>query len=196
VTILVRAGCRRNDTPPEREAEKLAVRARPFAADEHLTAREPEDAVGGEGRMVGGDDDGRAIRGRLLEKAHHHLRVVVVDRRERLVRQEDPWPSRQCSGDRDPLPFPGRKLVRIGAAPVAQPESFERVQRPALDRSVRDLGIAYLHCEDEVFEGGQAREQALVLVNERHLAADSAETAPPPPMEASPLDPNLSSIRP
>jgi len=161
-----------------------------------LTAREPEDAVGGEGRMVGGHHNGGAIRGGLLEKPHHDLRVVVVDRRERLVCQEDPGPSRQCSRHRDPLPFPGRELVWIRAAPVAQAERLERVQRPALDRSVRDLGVADLHREHEVFESGQAREQTLVLVDERHLTADTPEPAPPPSMEAPPLDPNLASIRP
>jgi len=78
---------------------------------------------------------------------------------------------------------------------VTQAQGLERFRRPALDRSVRDLGVAYLHGEDEVFEGCQAGQQALLLVDERHLTADPAEAPPPPSMQAAPFDPNLSSIR-
>jgi hypothetical protein len=168
---------------------------RTLAVHQQLTAREPQHAVGGEGRVVCGHDHRRAIGCRLLEKAHHYPRVVVVDRGEWLVSQHDSRPPRQGSGNCDALPLASRKLMGISAATVPEAQRLERVQRPAPDRSMGDLGVTYLHGKNQVFKGGQARQQALLLVDERHLSTDASKAASPPPMQASALDPNLAAIR-
>jgi hypothetical protein len=86
--------------------------------------------------------------------------------------------------------------VWISLAAVPQAQRLEGVQRPPPYGSVRDLGVTDLHRENEIFKGGQARQEALILVYEGHLAANAAQPTPPPPVEASPLDPNLSAVRP
>lgn len=60
---------------------------------------------------------------------------------------------------------------------------------------MRDLRVADLQREGEVFEGGQARQKALFLVDKCHIATDPAESSPPPPVQASTFNPDFSAVR-
>src|SRR5882672_8140859 len=86
--------------------------------------------------------------------------------------------------------------MRVGSAAVPQAQRLEGLERAPLDLPVRDLRIANLQGEDEVFEGCQARQEALFLVDESHLAPDPAEPPSPPPVQASTFDPDLPTVRP
>src|SRR2546426_12513395 len=86
--------------------------------------------------------------------------------------------------------------MRVGTAPVREAQALQCIERAALDGAVRDLGVTDLHREDEVLEGGQPGQQALLLVDERNVAPNPAEAAAPPAMEASTFDPDLPLVRP
>ena len=145
--------------------------------------------------MVGGDDYRRPVGGGFFEKAHHDLGVVVVDRCQRLIREQNLRTARQRPGYRNPLSFARRELVRIGATPMAEAQRLERLTRSPLYGAVRNLWIADLHCKNQILQRGAARQQALLLVDECNVAADPSKAAPPPPVEAAPFDPDLSFVR-
>ena len=68
----------------------------------------------------------------LLAQLHAHLRV---ERRERLVEEEDARLDRERARERDPLLHPARELVRIAVAGVAEADELEQLRDLAPRRS-------------------------------------------------------------
>src|SRR5260370_557844 len=99
--------------------------------------------------------------------------------------------GRQGSGRGDAVPFAGRQLARVRLSPITEPKSVQGFERAPADPAVRDGRIDEHQGVNQVLERVQPGQQPLLLVDERDLAADAAEASPPPPVQASPLDPNL-----
>jgi hypothetical protein len=76
---------------------------------------------------VGGDDDGRAGVGGAAERGEDALRRGVVLVAGRFVRQQDAGPDRERSRDRGSLLLPDRRLPRVAAAEVADPEQADQL---------------------------------------------------------------------
>ncbi len=72
----------------------------------------------------------------LLAQLDPHLRV---ERRERLVEQEDARLDRERPSERDALLHPARELVRVALASMAEPDELEQLLRSSLRRSDFDL---------------------------------------------------------
>jgi hypothetical protein len=140
---------------------------------------------------VGGDDHGRPRGGRLFEQSLDHLRVLLVDCGQGFVRQKDAGAARQRSSHGDALPFAGRQLARVRLPAITEPKRVQGFERTPADSAVRDSGIDEHQGVNEVLERVQSGQEALLLVDERNLAADAAEASPPPPVQASPLYPHL-----
>jgi hypothetical protein len=56
---------------------------------------------------------------------------VRVERRERLVQEEDVRPAREGAGEPDPLAFPARELTRPGLARCAIPKRSRTTVTPS-----------------------------------------------------------------
>ena len=123
---------------------------------------------------MAGDDDGGAGRGGLLEQPLHDLGVLLVDRRQRLVGQDDARLACQRPRHRYALPFPGGHLAGKGLASAAEPERVECFERALADSRVRNAGVDEHQGEHQVLEGIQARQQPLLLVDEGDVTADPA----------------------
>src|SRR4029077_16826120 len=81
-------------------------------------------------------------------------------------------------------------------APMTKAHGLQRLERPAPDRAVRDLGVDQLQCKDEILERGQPRQEALFLVDEGDVPANPAQAPPPPPVKATTFDPHFALVRP
>ena len=90
-----------------------------LAVDEHA------DAVGERGRVdeVVRDDDRRQaeLAQRRAQLAAHRVARVRVERRERLVEQQDARPPRERARERDALPLAARELARARVGEVGDP---------------------------------------------------------------------------
>ena len=159
--------------------------------DQQLTRGKAEHPTRLESRLVAGDDDRGAGRGGLLEESLHDLRVLLVDRRQRFVGQDDARLACQRPRHRDALAFPGGHLAGEGLAPAAEPERVECFERAFADPRVRNTRVDQHQGEHQVLEGIQTRQQPLLLVDEGDVTANAAESAAPPPMQTSSLDPDL-----
>jgi hypothetical protein len=170
-----------------------AIAPRPF---QQLAGGETKHPARLECRLVRGDDHRGAGGGRLLEHALDQLGVLIVDRRQRLVRQDDSGVAseRPCHGHS--LPFARGHLARVRLAPAGEPERFQCFERAPAEAPIRHRRIHEHEGIDEVFECVQPRQQPLLLIDEGDLAADAAETAPPPSMKAAARNPDLASGRP
>ena len=154
---------------------------------------------------VGGDEFAIIMPGTDAEQAHTIIRRLLAacldggtEGREGVAVSfsagvsEIPGRAR----DRDSLPFARGKLVWISAATMGEAQALQGVQSSPLDGAVGNLRVADLQREHEVLESCQAGQKTLLLVDESYVAADPAKAPPPPPMQATPLDPDLTSIRP
>ena len=72
------------------------------------------------------DDHRGPVRRRLFQHAGHDLRVVPVDRGERLVRQQDARPAHERSSHGHALPLPRGQLVRVSIPAVPHTQRVER----------------------------------------------------------------------
>ena len=175
----------------------VAVRMSALGAiGHHPGAWQAEDPAGWEGVPVRGDDHGRAGGRCFLEQSHDDRSVLFVQRCQRLVSEQNPWPGDQSSGDRDTLPFTRGQLMRIRAAPRGEVHRLQRRERALFDGRVRNLGVVHLQRQHDVLQRCQAGQQPLLLEDERHVAPQVSETAPPPAVQASSSHPQLARARP
>jgi hypothetical protein len=63
---------------------------------------------------VGDEDEGQTEFVLEVEQKIEHLRLDrFVERRDRLVEDQEPWLERKAAGDVDALPLPARNFVRV-----------------------------------------------------------------------------------
>ena len=129
---------------------------------------------------------------RLLEHARDRPCVVAIDRCERLICEDHLRTGGERSGDGDPLPLSRRQLARIRILPMTDAKSLEGRGCLFCDLFRRGVGVIDCEAEDDVLQGGQPREQALLLEDERNLSPHAVEVAPPPTVKSAALHPDLS----
>ncbi len=132
----------------------------------HHAFGQPHNARGPPAGLVHRDDHRRPMRGRLFEHACHHLRVVPVDRGERLVREQDSRPAHERSRHRHALTLPRGQLMRVSIPAVAHTQSVERCSRALLYLAIGRGGLVDNEPEHDVLHRGEAAEQALLLEQE------------------------------
>ena len=142
-------------------------------------AREHQHAVGQEHRLVdlvGDEQHGLAA---LLPDAHqlglHDLAGLRVERRERLVHQQDFRVDRERAGEVDALAHAAGQLARIVVLEAVEPDQLEQLHgAPPLDRAdlAGDLGP-----DDGVGEHRAPRQQAVALEHEAAVAAGTVQRA-------------------
>src|SRR5215208_4643273 len=130
------------------------------------------DAVGHGERLllVVGDHDGRdaeaLLQGAdLLAQAHPHL---GVERRERLVEEEEVRRRRERAGERDALLLAARELPRVFAMLLGQADEREKLIDATLD-----LGRPFSAVDEPVADvagDGQVREQGVGLEHDAEVA--------------------------
>src|SRR5438046_8605200 len=86
--------------------------------------------------------------------------------------------------------------MRVGPPAPSQLHRLQRLERALLDDAVGHLGIVQLERVDDVLERVEPGQQALLLEDERHVAAQPAEAAPPPAVEALAPHPQLAGAGP
>ena len=76
--------------------------------------------------IVGDHHDRRAVLdGHLLQQADDVHRRILVERRGRLVGEDQPWMVDEGAADRDPLAFAARQEPRLVVDAVAEPEALQ-----------------------------------------------------------------------
>ena len=118
-----------------RPAEHVLARARLH----HPAGVEDRDAVGDRGHdaEVVGDQDHREIvlAAQAVEQPQDPRLDGDVERRRRLVGDQQLRPAGESDRDRDPLPHPARELVRVGTeglTAVRDAHLLEQLERPLL----------------------------------------------------------------
>ena len=96
-----------------------------------------------------------------------------IERRERLVEQQDVGIGGQCSGEADALLLPAAELMRAVAAHLRQPDEFECLVGFAAP--CRLVDTAHLETEGDVVDQRSVRQQTEVLEHHRHLVAAHVE---------------------
>jgi hypothetical protein len=69
-----------------------------------------------------------------LRRIHNDLRPLQIERRRRLIRENDAWSVGKRAGNGDALPFPAGKVGRHGVLAVADfqiIEDFDRLEATA-----------------------------------------------------------------
>ena len=157
--------------------------------------RDPIGQAGHDAEVVGDEHDGRA--GALLDAAQHleHLGLHGdVERRGRLVGDEDVRVVGHGHGDDDPLLHPTRQLVRIAPGPgagVGDADQVEQLRRPVPHPGAGQAGIVggdrlgdlVAHPLDRV-QGGQR----LLEHDGQPPAAEPVEVALGQPEEVAPFE--------
>ena len=114
-----------------------------------------------------------------------------VQRRHRLVADDQPRVEREGAGDADPLPLPAGELVRIAADVLrAQADDLEQLLHPGPDlRAARDP-VDPERVADDLLDGlPRVQRRVGVLEDDLHLAAERTQLAlgqlgDVPPLEA------------
>ncbi len=154
-----------------------------IAGLDELTRAEHGHAVGDlvHDREVVTDEDAREPE--LVLQVGEERQHVRLDRHVqgagRLVRDQQPWPQRQCAGEGDPLPLATGELAWATAGVVArQTYGVEQVAHPSVTLGagadlvhVQRFGDALRHGEQRVERGGR------VLGHESQVLADLAQPA-------------------
>ena len=129
------------------------------AVDDHA------DLVGERGGIleVVGDEDGRQreLAEQLVELDPHRRLRVGVERRQRLVEQEDARLERERPRERDPLALAARQLADAGRRQMGDPEPLEQLGH----------GRVAAGAEAHVREHVEVGEQRVLLEQVAHLAA-------------------------
>ncbi len=117
-----------------------------------------------------GDEEGRGAdldldAADLVAQLHAHL---GVERRERLVEQEDRRLDRQRPGEGHPLLLAAGELVGVAVGVDAETDQLEHVVGPLA--AGRAVATAQLEAEGDVVAHCQVREQAVGLEDHPHVA--------------------------
>jgi hypothetical protein len=141
-----------------------------LAHDPARPRREDRDAGGQIGRFVdavGNEDDGEPLAPPEVEQLVVQTPAGdLVERRERLVQQQEPRPGRERAGDRDPHPHPPGKLPRIGPREAAEPQPLQPFPDAAADLGARQA--EELQGERHVPLHRRPRHERRLLENEAH----------------------------
>ena len=110
-----------------------------FFLDAAGPLRKHQHAVGELGGLldvVGDEDDRAGARGERMHQFPAQPQAgLVVQRRERLVHQQDVRVTRQRAGQFHPLAHPAGKLVRVVAGEVLQTDQGQQLRPAARSRS-------------------------------------------------------------
>ncbi len=117
--------------------------------------------------IVGDEDDGNVDLAPELQQVRlHQCAGLGIERRERLVHQQDAGPVRQRARDRHALLHAARELVGVGVGEAGQTHDLDPLARLGFGRG-RALP-AHLEPEHHVLEHGAPGEQGVAL--EHHAA--------------------------
>ena len=137
---------------------------RDFANDAARIGREQQDAVAHQHRLldiVGDDDDALdrqlAVAPQFDEIGAQRFRGEHVERRERLVHQQNVRMHDQRAGKADALAHAAGKLARIGGFVTVEADQVDRRQRPLADLDVGQP--ERLEPELHVFKHGEPGKQ-------------------------------------
>ena len=115
---------------------------------------------------VGHEDHGLALVAEQPQQVVLELAAdLLVDRRERLVHQQDVGVHGERPGEADALPHPAGELVRVGVLEAGQPDLVDVRARGLLALLARHA--AQLQAEGRVAQHGRPRHQGEVLEHER-----------------------------
>jgi hypothetical protein len=126
-------------------------------------------------QVVGGHQDGHPHRVDLSEELEDALGRPLVQVPRRLVGQQEQRLVHQRARDGHPLPLAAGELVRIGARLVRQPHLREHAVGARRDGGA--LGSRHLQREGDVLLGGAVAQEAEVLEDDAHLAAQHGDVA-------------------
>src|SRR5262249_48281800 len=98
-----------------------------------------------------------------------HLARLRVDRRERLIHQENPRMRRERAGKPDALLHAAAQLIRIMVLEAAEPDQLDVMRGAFFDLAARRAGD--LEAERDVRRHGLPRQQAKMLKDDRDAFA-------------------------
>ncbi len=113
----------------------------------------------------GGDAEARLDAADLLAQLHAHL---GVERRERLVEEEQPRLDREGAGERDALLHAARQLVRVTVGGISEADELEQLECPLPPVAVTLLADA--QPELDVPDSRHVREEAVGLEDHADVA--------------------------
>ena len=91
-----------------------------------------------------------------------------VERRQRLVEQQQLGLRRQCARQRDALLLTAGELVRVAVAELRQLDDLEHLRDALVGLGLADAG--HLQAEGDVLRDGQVREQRIGLEHHADIA--------------------------
>src|SRR5205807_9476367 len=170
-----RAFHRKGAWPRQLDGDALPQPTRPAREDEHTVGQKHRlvDLVGDEqDRLAASFPDAHELR-------LHDLAGLRVERRERLVHQQDLWVDRQRAREIDPLAHAARELARMVIFESLEADELQELQGALpFDRTdaARDLPP-----DDRVCEHRAPRQEIVGLKHETAVAARTADRAPVEP---------------
>lgn len=118
--------------------------------------------------VVGDDDDRRLLfGGDALEQVHDDPGALRVERRRRLVRQNDPRVVGKCASDRHPLRLAAGQLGRKGVPAMTNFQVVKQLNSAAAGLLGRKAGQMQHH--RDILGAGQERQQVVILKDEADL---------------------------
>ena len=123
---------------------------------------------------MGGDDDRAILTGQPSQEIAELAAARGVERRRRLIHQEQRRVDRERARDRHALRFPTRELARQRLLAVLDAERAQQLARAALRFRQRDA-VRVHRREPHVLERRQVLEQVMKLEDEADLAAKLAQ---------------------
>src|SRR6266851_5874341 len=123
-----------------------------------------------------GDEDDRGL-GLLPEAEQFFLQRLardLVERRERLVHQQDFWPERERAADRDALLHAAGQFMWISVLEPLEPGDLQPAPRFLFALDLRHATSRNLHRQDDVLQRGAPRQQQRALEDVAHLPLNSA----------------------
>lgn len=122
-------------------------------------------------RIMRRHPDHAAVSRRLAQHPHHRVRVLLVQVRRRLIREDHPGIVRQRTRHRDPLLLTPRKRLRETLRQKAQPQVLQDRRRPPVQTRLgrrATLGPLHgttrqLHGQAHVLQRRQIRKQPEIL---------------------------------
>ena len=148
------------------------------ALDDHAVGH--EDDLGGdlpgELQFVRDDEHRPALARQLAHQREDVADQLGVERRRRLVEEQQVGPEREGPDDADPLLLAAGELERVGAATTAETDALEQRLRLRHHLGRR----AALHAQRtlrDVLQDGEVREEIEVLEDHRRAVAERGERA-------------------
>ncbi len=111
----------------------------------------------------------------LHQEPGHLRRISLIQVPRGLIGKQDPGAAGQSPRDRHPLLLAARQLGWVGVMFVPQPNRLQMGPRASNRLSRRQAQFNCSHREDDVLEGGEAGQEAVILVNHCHPSPETGK---------------------